>query len=137
MVVDDEYTVGLLDTSVFIAQESGRGLETASLPERSLVSVITAAEIEAGIHTASNVEIRAQRLLTYQSLMRLELLPVDRQATHQWAKLRVAVAQAGRRANINDMWIAAIALARKIPVITQDDDFDVLASVSELQVVKV
>jgi predicted nucleic acid-binding protein len=31
---------------------------------------------------------------------------------------------AGRRAPVNDSWIAATAIARGLPVATQDDDYD-------------
>ncbi|MDR1152271.1 MAG: type II toxin-antitoxin system VapC family toxin [Bifidobacteriaceae bacterium] len=117
---------GLLDTSVFIAAESGRPLDAAALPDQGFVSVITAAELEAGVHAAGGTETRARRLLTYQAAMRLELLPVDAVAAHHWATLRYRVAEAGGRINVNDLWIAAIALARGLPVVTQDDDFEAL-----------
>jgi len=129
--------MGLADTSVFIAQESGRPLDSAAIPMRCFVSAVTAAELEAGLLAAKDVETRATRLVTYQSVMRLELLPVDRQVTHQWAKLRVAVAVAGRRVNINDMWIAATALANQLPIVTQDDDFDALADLGGPAVIRV
>ncbi|MDR1295766.1 MAG: type II toxin-antitoxin system VapC family toxin [Bifidobacteriaceae bacterium] len=117
---------GLLDTSVFIAAESGRRLDATSLPDQGFVSVITAAELEAGVHAAGATETRARRLLTYQAAMRLELLPIDAVAAHHWATLRYRVGEAGRRINVNDLWIAAIALARRLPIVTQDDDFEVL-----------
>jgi len=99
----------------------------SAVPMRCFVSVVTAAELEAGLLAAGDVETRATRLATYQGVMRLELLPIDRQVTHHWARLRVAVAAAGCRVNVNDMWIAATALANQLPVVTQDADFDSLA----------
>jgi len=135
---DPEFpTVGLADTSMFIAKESGRRLDWAAIPMRCFVSVVTAAELEAGLLVAGDVETRAARLATYQAVIRLELLPIDRQVTHQWAKLRVAVASAGRRVNVNDLWIAATALANQLPVITQDAGFDVLASLGGPAVIHV
>jgi len=127
MVEDQDFpTRGLLDTSVLIAAESGRPLDASRLPAQGCLSVIAAAELEAGVQAANDIETRAQRLMTYQLAMRMELLPVDRQAAHQWARLRVAVAQAKRRVNVNDLWTAAIALANQLPVVTQDGDFDAL-----------
>jgi predicted nucleic acid-binding protein len=41
-----EVEVGLLDTSVFIARESGRAI--AKLPERVALSVITIGELQLG-----------------------------------------------------------------------------------------
>ncbi len=43
----------------------------------------------------------------------------------------------GRRLNVNDVWIAATALTNGLPVVTQDDDFDALADLRLLDVVRV
>ena len=51
--------------------------------------------------------------------------------------MRVHLAESGRRANVNDLWIAATAAARGLPVVTQDDDFDQLDGLAGLRVVKV
>jgi predicted nucleic acid-binding protein len=51
-----------------------------------------------------------------------------------WARLRVHLAQSGRRLNINDLWIAAVAAARGLPVVTQDDDFGPVEAIGGLEV---
>jgi predicted nucleic acid-binding protein len=43
-----------------------------------------------------------------------------------WAELAVRLRDAGRRRNANDLWIAALAVANRMPVLTQYADFDVL-----------
>jgi predicted nucleic acid-binding protein len=48
----------------------------------------------------------------------------------------VLLAEAGRRVNVNDLWIAATAVANGLPVVTRDDDFDPLADLG-VAVVKV
>ncbi len=47
------------------------------------------------------------------------------------------LAEAGRRVGVNDLWIAASAAAYKLPVITQDNDFDILEGVAGLVIVRV
>jgi predicted nucleic acid-binding protein len=128
---------GILDTSVFIADETGRTLDKDSLPQRGYVSIVTLTELEVGIHTATTAEIRAKRLLTYQAVASVEALAITAQAAHEWARLRFRVGQAGRRININDLWIAATALAHKLPVVTQDHDFDALADLDGPEVIQV
>jgi len=53
---------GLLDTSVFVASESGRPIDGDLLPEQGAVSVVTLAELQAGVLAARSTEIRAQRM---------------------------------------------------------------------------
>ena len=47
------------------------------------------------------------------------------------------LAETGRRVRVNDLWIAAVAAANQLPVVTQDDDFDPVAGVAGLTVIKV
>jgi predicted nucleic acid-binding protein len=71
-----EHTRGLLDTSVFIAQESGRPLGT--LPQTAAISVVTVAELHLGVLMADEPTIRAQRLRTLSAVQALfEPLSID------------------------------------------------------------
>jgi predicted nucleic acid-binding protein len=117
---------GVLDTSVFIANETGRALDESAIPEVIATTVITLAELNAGILAAGSAEIRARRLATLDAVADIAALPADEDAARVWARLRVYLAETGRRMGINDLWIAAIAVSRGLPVITQDDDFAAL-----------
>lgn len=128
---------GLLDTSVFIASESGRDLAFDQLPDESLICVVTLAELEAGVLSATTTEIRARRLRTAQRAASIVPLPIDAPAAAAWARLRVVLHEAGRRIGVNDLWIASVAVSRNLPVVTQDDDFEVLAELGLLEVVRV
>jgi predicted nucleic acid-binding protein len=128
---------GVLDTSVFIATETGRQLNTSLIPDEVATTVITLAELNAGLLAARTTEIRAQRLATVDAVADMMTLPVDEEAARMWARLRIHLAEAGRRVRINDLWIAAIATSRRLPVITQDDDFDALGGVAEFAFIRV
>lgn len=128
---------GVLDTSVLIAAESGRSLDEDRLPEESAITVITLAELNAGALVATDVETRARRMATVQAMADVEVLPVDEAAAVAWARLRVQLAEAGRRVNVNDLWIAAVAVSRELTVFTREDDFDAISTVAGLAVVKV
>lgn len=127
---------GLLDTSVFIARES-RGLDPAALPDELAVSIVTYAELRAGVLAASKVAARSRRMTTLQAVAALNPLPIDTRVADHWAQLRLLLAGAGHRVNVNDTWIAATALAHEVPVVTQDADFDQLAELGELHVIRV
>ncbi len=128
---------GLLDTSVLIARENGRPLDRDALPERTAVSVITIGELHAGVLAAPDTETRARRLATLGSASAVEALPVTAEAARRWAELRVRLAEQGRRAKVNDLWIAAIAKVNGMDVVTQDDDFDAIETAGGPSVVRV
>jgi predicted nucleic acid-binding protein len=133
----DRPSRGLLDTSVFIALESGRPIRGELLPEESAISAITVGELQAGVLVASDTDVRARRLATLETVSDIEVLTVDETVAASWALLRVHLAESGRRLNVNDLWIAATALTHQIPVITQDDDFGPVGGVGGLQVIEV
>jgi predicted nucleic acid-binding protein len=122
---------------VFIASEAQRQLQTALIPDQVATTVITLAELNAGVLAARTAEIRARRLRTLDAVADLTALPVDEEAARLWALLRVHLAEKGRRVRVNDLWIAAIAASRHLPVVTQDDDFDALEGVAGVSVIHV
>jgi len=133
----EQFAAGVLDTSVFIATETNRQLNTSLIPEEVATTVITLAELNAGVLVARTAEIRAGRLRTLDAVADMMALPVDEEAVRMWALLRVHLAETGRRVRINDVWIAAIAASNHLPVVTQDEDFDALEGVGDLAIIRV
>ena len=127
--------IGLLDTSVFIAKESGRPLVQERLPEQSAVSVITIGELRWGVLMATGDEIRSRRLDTLTDASQLDPVPVDERVAAAWALLRQKLRTIGAKMEVNDSWIAATAIAYQWPVVTQDDGFPI--EIPELTVIKV
>ena len=127
-------TKGLADTSLFIAREAGRALHQKRIPEHLAVSVVTAAELRAGVLVADEVAIRAARLRTLEFVRGLDPLPIDESVAEAWALLRVSLRAAGVRMKANDAWIAATALAHGLPVVTQDADFNGVPGLSVIKV---
>jgi predicted nucleic acid-binding protein len=127
----------VLDTSVFIAIEQGRPLRHEAIPDTGAISIVTKAELRAGILGAKDIATRDRRLGTLDAVANIVVLPVDEQVARAWAQMRAYLAAAERRVNINDMWIAATAAAHEIPVLTQDGDFDALNGVAGLTVIPV
>jgi predicted nucleic acid-binding protein len=130
-------SAGVLDTSVFIAQESGRRLDASQIPDEVATTVVTLAELNLGVLAAASADVRAQRLATLDTVADIVAFPVDDDAARMWARLRIHLAETGTRIRINDLWIAAIAASRGLPVVTQDDDFDPLDGVAGLGIIRV
>ena len=131
------HPAGVLDTSIFIASEGKRQLDAALIPDEVATTVVTLAELHTGVLAATNSEIRARRLATLESAGDMETLPVDDDAARMWARLRIHLAETGRRVRINDLWIAAIAASRGLPVVTQDADFAALDGAPDVTIIRV
>lgn len=128
---------GLLDTSVMIAIEAGRTVDYGAMPLHLFICSISLGELHLGIHTAPNAESRSARIGTLEAMAGVEALPVNAAAAAQWGRLRFRLREEGRRINVNDLWIAAVALAHGMPVITQDQDFTLLSDLDGPAVVMV
>ena len=116
-------TRGLADTSVFIAEESGRRLDLDRLPDEIAVSIITIGELRAGVLSAADVTVRDRRLSTLMRALELQPVPIDEVVADAWAHLRVLLRDRELRMPVNDSWIAATALALGVPIVTQDADY--------------
>jgi len=120
-------TAGLLDTSVFIARESGRGL--GELPTRVAVSVVTIGELQLGVLSAGDDRVRARRGETLALARRSDPMPISEAVMTAWAHLVADCGTAGvqKAVKLTDALIAATAVAHGLPVVTQDDDYDQIA----------
>lgn len=125
---------GLADTSVFIARETRRPIDIEAMPDRLAVSVITIGELRAGVLAATDTTTRDRRLDTLTAALSLEPIPVDVEVANAWARLRLALRDAGLRMPVNDSWIAATAMALDVPIVTQDDDFLTLAELTVIHI---
>ena len=124
----------LADTSIFIGLEAQR-FEPAEIENFEWgISAISLGELRLGVLQARDPVAASRRLSTYQLAQRFEALPVDDTVSDAWALLVSKLRAAGRRAPISDSWIAATAIAYRIPVLTQDADYD---DMPDLDVIKV
>jgi predicted nucleic acid-binding protein len=129
---------GLLDTSVFIARETGRPLN--GLPERVAVSVVTIGELQLGVLCASDADSRARRADTLALARTADPIPISEPVMTGWARLVADCRAAGihRMVKLTDALIAATAVEHGLAVVTQDDDYDRIASAHKpLRVIKV
>jgi predicted nucleic acid-binding protein len=116
-------SVGLLDTSVFIAHEDGRPL--GDLPERVAVSVVTIGQLQLGVLGTQDDEIRARRAETLALARAADPIPISEAVMGAWARLVADCRTAGitSAVKLTDSLIAATAVEHGLPVITQDRDF--------------
>ena len=130
------HTRGLLDTNTVILLP--RLLDPAALPERPLISSITLAELSVGPLVAGDESERAARLAHLQQAEAdFDPLPFDAAAARAFGQVAADLRRAGRKtsARAYDALIAAIALARGLPLYTVNpDDF---AGITQLELVAI
>jgi predicted nucleic acid-binding protein len=136
-VAESGRTRGLLDTSVVIDLER---IDAAALPDEVAVSALTMAELAAGPHATTDPEERARR---QDRLQRAEAvfapIPFDGSAARAYGRICAAIAAGGRKARGRravDLFIAATALAEKLPLYTRNpDDFRGMGQLLDVHVV--
>lgn len=128
-------SAGLLDTSVFIAREDGRAI--GELPERVAVSVVTIGELQLGVLNAAEAETRVRRAETLALARAADPIPISEAVMVSWARLVAdcRAADVHRAVRLTDALIAATAVEHGLPVVTQDSDYEKIATAhTDLQV---
>lgn len=116
---------GLLDTSAVI--NLGRLRDASALPEVPLICAVTLAELSVGpLVAGSEPERAARQAVLQQAEADFDPLPFDASAARAFGQVAAALRRSGRKpqARAYDAMIAAVALARGLPVHTGNpDDF--------------
>ncbi len=124
----------LLDTSFFVATESGRPLGEMENVTETEVSVVTLAELTVGVLVASDDD-RPTRMATLSAVESTwDPLPIDAEVSRQFARIAAALRVNGRRVPILDALVAATAIVEQIPVVTQDNDYEAIPGVEVIRV---
>lgn len=114
----------ILDTnalSAFIDGDPALGERLAELGHAS-IPVIVLGEFRYGI-TASRRRAAYEAWLD-EHLPDFDVLSVSADTAVVYADLRVALKKKGRPIPANDVWISALALEHRLPVLTRDTHFD-------------
>ena len=112
----------LLDTSFFVATESGRPVGEMRRVTETEVSVVTLAELTVGVLMADDDD-RPARVATLSAVESTwDPLPIDAEVARQFARIVAALRASGRRVPILDALVAATAVVEQIPVVTRDGD---------------
>ena len=119
----------ILDTnalSAFVDGEAGVGDALRREP-RAVIPVIVLGEFRYGIAESRHRAAYETWLETH--LPHFEILTVTDGTAIAYAGLRVALKRLGRPIPANDAWIAALALEHRLPVLSRDEHFDVVAGI--------
>jgi predicted nucleic acid-binding protein len=116
----------ILDTNALSAWAEQDEALLAVLPASHLLMlpVIVIGEYRYGIRRS-----RWQRELESwldSAIRAVRVLPVTLETTESYAAVRTMLHQKGRPISANDIWIAALAVQLRLPVLSRDAHFDVV-----------
>ena len=110
----------IADTCWFIDLEKGRPEAIAYLRQNPSVSFVLTEIVRAELYAGGRDTQRIEALVGQASL-----LPIDENVAKVWGNAARQLRAAGQMTGANDLWIAAIALAYDVPVLTRNQsDFD-------------
>lgn len=109
----------ILDTCLFIDLERRKPEAVSFLAdnssERLCLTVITAGKLACGYE--------ADRLpQLWQRLRHFQIIDVTPEAANAYSRIYRKLRTAGKLIGTNDLWIAAIAMANRLPVVTKNID---------------
>ena len=120
---------GMLDTSTVVLL--GRISDPLDLPDESVVSAITLAELSVGPLVArTSTERTARQVHLQQAESDFDTIPFDAAAARAFGRVAASLRQVGRKpaARAYDALIAASAIANDLPVFTcNPSDFEAIA----------
>jgi predicted nucleic acid-binding protein len=124
----------LLDTSFFVATESGRPLGATPSVTETDISVVTLAELTIGVLVAKDNDrpARVAALSAIESTW--DPLPVDAEVARAFAHIVADLRRRERKVPLLDALIAATAMAEEIPLVTQDRDYEAIAGLEVIRV---
>jgi tRNA(fMet)-specific endonuclease VapC len=127
----------LLDTDHLSYVQEGHPSVIARLrglaPEdRVFTSVVNVAELLRGVYLLAPGRRQRELLRLYGEVIGPgeEVLPLTLPVAERFAEADAALRRAGRPIPINDVWLAALALARGAVLLTNDDHFSFVAGLA-------
>jgi predicted nucleic acid-binding protein len=122
----------ILDTNALSAFVDGEAAVRQALRRevRAAIPVIVLGEFRYGI--AASRHRAAYEAWLEDQLPHFEVLTITDGTAVAYAGLRVALRRSGRPIPANDAWIAALALQHRLPILSRDEHFDVVAGVDRM-----
>jgi tRNA(fMet)-specific endonuclease VapC len=122
----------ILDTNALSAFVDGEPKIGAILRSRHrpAIPAVVLSEFRYGL-TASRHRKTYEEWLK-ANLRHFDLLSITEETTIPYAALRAVLKQLGRPIPANDVWIAALAMQHRLPILSRDGHFDYLDDVQRI-----
>ena len=84
------------------------------------MSIVVLGELEWGVERSSRVEENRASLRDLLATVQVLIIDLDARVARRYGRLRAHLRSVGRPIGPNDLWIAAHALARDVPLVTHN-----------------
>jgi tRNA(fMet)-specific endonuclease VapC len=120
----------LLDTNIVSALLKGEAIiaDNIDKAETTYIPIIVVGELYYGASFSSQIEKNTADLKLITS--RYQTLSLDEETTIVYGNIKAALRKKGKPIPENDIWIAAIALQNDLPLVTRDNHFKEIESLS-------
>ncbi len=124
----------ILDTSVYSGFKLGvaRALTPLRAAHEIHVPLIVLAELLAGFAAGTRAERNRDDLTRFMASPRVHLLVPDEKTAQHYAAIYADLRRGGTPIPTNDMWIAALAIQHRLPLLSFDSHF---ASVPKIELI--
>lgn len=115
-----------LDTNAYVGLCKGEEWAVAVIrsAKRIVLPLIVLGELRAGFAYGSQRLANERRLISFLNTPRVELLDMNEETTHHYARLFSQLRTQGTPIPLNDLWIAALVLQHNVPLLTSDAHFE-------------
>ena len=122
----------ILDTNAVSALFDGDAALKAMLGRAAKISlpVIVLGEYRFGLLGSRKRSVTAPDIDGLQGVS--DILLIDAETVHPYAKLSDQLKRAGTPIPTNDIWIAALAVQHRLPIVSRDRHFDLVPGVRRL-----
>ena len=114
-----------LDSNAYsnAARGNGRLVKLLESADEIWLPVIVLAELRAGFMHGAQNNMNESKLIQFLASPRVQILHVNEQTTHHYARLFAFLRGQGTPVPTNDLWIAALVLQHDLPLVTEDAHF--------------
>jgi len=122
----------ILDTNALsaAADRESEALGAIARAERLGVPVIVLGEYRLGIAQSKRRPLYEQWLREW--IAAVEILDIDEETSEFYAAIGLELKRAGKPIPTNDLWIAALCRQHRLPVVSRDRHFDVVAGLKRI-----
>jgi tRNA(fMet)-specific endonuclease VapC len=113
-VLDTNVCVDLLNSPALAGPRIGASAKL-------LVPIVVFGELLYGAYNSKRVHENLQRIADFTKLV--QVIYLDWQTAEQFGRVRQGLLQKGKTIPDDDMWIAAVALERRVSLVTRDRHF--------------